>query len=189
MRGKTANHRERERKKKEREKREAWTIPQGQSDVQSFVFCGTISGLCKPREDRRSNWRPGRNRCSYTMNTHLVGCLFTKSQGGWLPLFLRNKENHGKESRLPTCRPVSGKNVAEAIRLRYSVIYVLLKIHSYNRWASIYGHDKMFKLHIILVCTWDFFFFFWRTIGCGSLDNRTYRFFQSFRWNFAITEW
>lgn len=47
VRGKRADHRaKKKKKKKEREKRGAWTIPQGQSDVQSFVFSGEISGLC-----------------------------------------------------------------------------------------------------------------------------------------------
>lgn len=44
----------------------------------------------RPRGDRQSNWRPGRNRCSYTMNMHLVGGLFTKSQAADFP-FLETK--------------------------------------------------------------------------------------------------
>lgn len=105
----------------------------------------------QPRGDRQSNRRPGRNRCSYTMNTHLVGCLFTKSQGADF-LFSETKERQSREPWLSTCRPVSGKNVAEVIRLWCSMIYVLLKIRPYNRWPSIYGHDNMVKLHINLVC-------------------------------------
>lgn len=63
-------------KEKEREERGAWTIPQGQSDVQSFVVGGEIGGPCSREGTRRVT---GRNRCSYTMNMYLVGCLFTKS--------------------------------------------------------------------------------------------------------------
>lgn len=37
---------QRQKKKEKREERGAWTIPQGRSDVQSFVFSGEISGLC-----------------------------------------------------------------------------------------------------------------------------------------------
>lgn len=57
------------------------------------------------------------------MNMHLVGCLFTKSQAADFP-FLETKKNIEKESRLSTCRPVSGKNVAEAIiqaRIQYDL--------------------------------------------------------------------
>lgn len=93
---------------KGREERGAWTIPQGQSDVQSFVFSGEISGPVQLPVDRQSNWRPGRNRCSHTVNMLLVGCLFTKSRGADFPFF-GNKDRDSKESRLSTCRPVSGK--------------------------------------------------------------------------------
>ena len=41
-----------ERKEKEREERGAWTIPQGQSDVQSFVSSGEIRGLCAAARGR-----------------------------------------------------------------------------------------------------------------------------------------
>lgn len=82
---------------------------------------------------------------------HLVGCFFTKSQGADFPFF-GNRERDSKESQLCTCRPVLGKNVAEVIRLRYSMIYILLKIHAYNGWASISEYINTVRVHIILVC-------------------------------------
>lgn len=45
----------------------------------------------QPRGDVQSKWRPGRNRCSYTMNMHLVVCLFTKTQGADFPFWKQIK--------------------------------------------------------------------------------------------------
>lgn len=106
-----------------------------------FCFQWWDQWPAQPRGDRQSNWRPGRNRCSYTMNMHLVGCLFTKSQGADFPFFWKQRKIQQRVT-LSTCRPITAKNVAEAIRL----LYILQKMNSYNRWASIYRHDNMLKV-------------------------------------------
>lgn len=80
-----------------------------------FCFQWWDQWPAQPRGDRESNWRRGRNRCSYTMNMLLVGCIFAKSQGADFP-FHKTKKNTARDSRLSTCGPISGKNVAEAIR-------------------------------------------------------------------------
>lgn len=62
-------------KKKEREERGAWTIPQGQSDVQSFVFSGEISGLCsREGTGRVTGGLAGTDVLTQWTGTWLVAC-------------------------------------------------------------------------------------------------------------------
>lgn len=64
--------RQQQQKWKGREERGASTVPQGQSDVQPFVFSCEISGPVQLPVDKQSNWWLGRNRCSYTTCSWLV---------------------------------------------------------------------------------------------------------------------
>lgn len=91
VRGKWGDHRAKKKKKGEGGKRGV-DNPTRSEWCPVFCFQWWDQWPVQPRGDRQSNWRPGRNRCSYTMNMHLVGCLFTKSQGADFP-FLETKKN------------------------------------------------------------------------------------------------
>lgn len=78
----------------------------------------------------------------------LVACSL-KVEGLTSP-FLETKTETAKSHGFPPVGPYQGKNVAEVIRLRYSMIYVLPKIHAHNRWHLFLGNFNMLKLHIIL---------------------------------------
>lgn len=90
-----------EQKEKRREEKRGVNNPTRSEWCPVFCFRRWDQWPVQPRGDRQSNWRPGRNRCSYTMNMHLVGCLFTKSQGADFPFFLETKKNTAKSHGFP----------------------------------------------------------------------------------------
>lgn len=166
VRGKRA---EPQREKKRRGRKEG----RGQSHkvrVMSSLLFPVVRSVAwvQPRGDARSNRRPGRNRCSYTMNMNVVGCLFTRSLEADFP-FYWNKEKYRKVRRLSTCLPLSGEHVSEAMGPIFNMIYVLLKIHDRHLFM-----DMIIQYNTIhLLCNPG-----WKYV-CGSTKQKTQQYIKT----------
>lgn len=102
---------QRQKKKKKKEKREergAWTIPQGQSDVQSFVFSGEISGLCsRERTGRVTGGLAGTDVLTQWTRTWLVA--YSLKVKGLTSSFQKQKKDRAESRGFPPVGLYQGK--------------------------------------------------------------------------------
>lgn len=90
-----------------------------------------------------------------------AGLLIHEEWSGWLYLFGKWRKTQARV----TCWALSQRKMLLRQSGSNNVIYVPQHPHPHNRWASIYGHDSMLKLHY---CAAKHFFFFICSCSIGS---------------------